>query len=219
MYDEPVYQQPDYETALTLCAFERDEALAWAQRWRHAFQGSLALLAVAVLGLVYVGLQPKTKPYYIVEQADGRARVLGPAPETWNPRQETIKEHLRQFVTTLRRVSTDKKLMADDWSEEGIYAHVTARGRKSLNEYAEQYRPLQSKEIVDVQILSVLPRTDKTYEVRWVEKRHNHRLELQSTQAYRGLCTWTKQEPTTEAEIQRNSLGIFIDQCFNWEKE
>lgn len=202
-----------YQTTQQWRADELGDAHARAQNWRYAFTCTLGLLAVAVLLLGYVGTLPHLKPYYVeIDTCTGQARVVGPAPERVTIRGESLKDQARTFVQQLRRVSSDKVLMGTDWSETGLYAHVTARGRQLLNQQVLEHNPLAAKDLTMVEVLPMLAASERTLDVRWIETRYSLKGERLESHPYRGIFTWTQQEPKTKEEIDHNPLRIFWDQ-------
>lgn len=202
-----------YHAAQQWRADELGDANARATNWRHAFTCTLVLLTMAVLLLGYVGTLPHLKPYYIeVDAASGRARVVGAAPERVTVRWESLKAQARQFVEQLRRVSSDKVLMRADWSETGLYAHVTPRGRQLLNQQATDHNPLIAREFVMIEVQRMLASTGRSLDIRWVETRYSPTGDRLDTHTFSGLFTWMQEEPKTEEALSHNPLGIFWDQ-------
>src|SRR5437870_4181737 len=93
-------------------------ALAHARNWRLATFGSLLLVALATLGLVYLGAQPKTVPHIIEVDRLGAAHYVGPAGQTardYRPSEASLRYHLRRFIDDVRAVSSDPAVVKRNW--------------------------------------------------------------------------------------------------------
>lgn len=194
-------------------ADELGEAKARATNWRYTALLALGGMVLFGIGNIYQSTLPRYKPYYVeIDTCSGRARVVGRAPEQVTLRAESLKDQARQFVEQLRRVSSDKVLMGADWSETGLYAHVTARGRQLLNQQVTTQNPLLVREMVMIDVQRILPVSPRSLDMRWVETRYSPAGERLDTHTWSGIFTWTQQEPKTEEELSRNPLGVFFDQ-------
>jgi|ERR1043166_354553 type IV secretion system protein VirB5 len=193
------------------------DVLAHAAKSHGLVYGAGILLLCSILGNIYQGTLPHWKPYYIIEDsASGAMRVLGPAPEHYDPSQATIKRDLREFVETLRGISTDKALMRQRWTL--AFGRVTSTGRKHLDEYFAQRKPLEQRAPILIEVLRLLPRTAHVWDVRWVEVVHNDKGERLTQETYSGLFTVEIREPRTEDQMQANPAGIWMQE-WTWSKE
>jgi type IV secretory pathway TrbF-like protein len=201
-------------------ADELGERTVIARSWRvHAYCGD-ALLLVALCVIGWLAMQPKLVPVYIeVETASGRMRALGSGEQGYTLRQETIKKELREFVEVIRRVSPDKYLMQKQWKE--VFTKVTPHGYRVLSAYASAMNPLAIEGEVRVEILRVLPQSERTYDIRWTETTHSDGGTQLEQATYSGLFTWVARDTTRSVSVEEltaNPAGIYLD-AWSWSKE
>jgi type IV secretion system protein VirB5 len=73
-------------------------------------------------------------------------------------------------------------------------------------------------EMVSVEIKSVMPQTDSTWQVDWVETvRDRKGVTVSDPIRMRALVTVYVAPPTTEEQMRKNPLGIFV-RDFSWTK-
>jgi type IV secretory pathway TrbF-like protein len=196
---------------------ELGEMAVQKANWRYMAFGVLGLLALSILGNIYLGSLPKMVPAYVeVDTMTGGMRVVGPAPQEYDLRESTVKKELREFVEVLRRISTDVPLMQLHWTR--LFHHVTPRGHKLLAAYATERNPLAQKDPVAVEVLRVLRQSEFTWDVRWQETTYSAKGEQKSSATYSGLFTWERQLPTTLDALTMNPSGILLD-SWSWSKE
>ena len=88
-----------------------------------------------------------------------------------------------------------------------------------LNAFAKANDPFANAgtQAVNVEIVSVLPRSPHTYQVQWRETQFNAGTSS-ATEAWTGLFTTKVVAPKNEAELRANPLGIYITE-FQWSRE
>jgi type IV secretory pathway TrbF-like protein len=210
------------DTPFTLARQYRAEELGAMAAQRTWWQGMcLALLGLLMLALGIIAyqvmLRQRTPIKVLYVEVNGPdVRLVGPAPDHYAPQYPALAAVMRMFVKVLRRVSTDKVLMAQDWLD--IYSYVTPAGHKALDRYVTTTQPLLRKDPVTVEVQRVLPRTATTYDIRWVEQVVTTRGEVGEPQTYSGLFTFKHVEPTREDVARKNPLGIYLD-TWSFDKE
>jgi type IV secretory pathway TrbF-like protein len=185
------------------------EAIAHRNWWRLATFVALAIAGSSMLGNVYLGSLPKLVPYPI--RWDSAAGTMQPVGLAVNAGQEpiTIRLWLREFVTTLHGISTDKELMRQQWNV--AMTRTTKEGKARLVEHEAKVKPLKQQEPVKVQVLHMLRQTQRTWDVRWQETRYSaDDGSPRSTETYRGLFTFQQRPPRTQEELEYNPAGIFF---------
>lgn len=109
---------------------------------------------LATLGALYLGSLPKHIPWPI--RWDSSTGEMQPLALALHAGEEdiTIRYWLREFVTTLRRVSSDKEWMQKQWNI--TMARLTKEGKVRFVAYEAQVKPLQQQEHVKVEVLQML---------------------------------------------------------------
>ena len=196
---------------------ELGEMAVQKANWRYMAFGALGLAALLGLGNLYQATLPRMIPHYVeVDTSSGNMRIVGPTPQQYDLRQETVKKELREFVEVLRRISTDLPLMQMQWTR--LFHHVTPRGHKLLGAYATERNPLAQKDPVMVEVLRILPQSATTMDIRWIETTYSSKGEQKSIATYSGLFTWERQVPTTMDALAFNPSGILLHE-WSWSKE
>ncbi|MEC9487772.1 MAG: conjugal transfer protein TrbF [Prosthecochloris sp.] len=142
-------------------------AVVQARNWRLATFATLVFVALpSVLGMVYLGAQPKAVPHIVEVAPDGSAAYRGQAGVSWSeyqPGEASVKYHLSRFVHDTRMISADRAVVKRNWLD--AYNLVTQSAANTLNEYARQYDPFQRalKERVSVQVLSMVQMSEKSW--------------------------------------------------------
>src|SRR5947209_13521451 len=72
-------------------------------------------------------------------------------------------------------------------------------------------------DIVAVEVNSVLPTSDRTFEVEWVETTRDLYGKVKAADRFKGSFTVAISPPTEERQIRTNPLGIYVTQA-SWAK-
>lgn len=200
-------------------ADEYGERVVIARNWRyHAFAGDFLLLVA--LGIIfYLVLRPRDIVYIERDLTTGGMQVLATGVRPPTLREETIKKELRDFVQTIRRVHEAKALMQHEWTQ--AFLKVTPRGYRQLAAYASIMNPLAIEGEIKVEILSILARDERAYDIRWKETVVNKDGVQVKQQGYRGLFMWVPRDTTKPVSLDAltaNPSGVELD-TWSWEDE
>jgi type IV secretion system protein TrbF len=184
------------------------DAIARAYSWRLAAFASLALAAIAVLGVVYIGAQPKTKPYVVALDKLGEPIAFARPAAGGAVAQRIVQAQVASWVWNARNVLSDPT--AEKTLLRKVYAMAGVDAAGFLNLYYAAHPPFGDFSVA-VTITSVLPTSENTWQVSWDEQR----IENGQPQA---IAHW-KGEITTGIDAQLaenprvlldNPLGIFV---------
>jgi type IV secretory pathway TrbF-like protein len=193
---------------------ELGEAAVQRANWRYAFFGALGLAALLTLLLFYTVSLPRKVPVPIVVYNDsGDVRVVQEAWHTFVPPSTAYVAQLRKDIVILRTITLDKEAMRQQHVE--ARTRMTLQGKKQYNQYEKDRKPFDQKEPVTVDILSSLPDSGLTWDVRWRETTYSHKVEIEH---WRGRFTFVKAVPQNDAERYATPLGLFLD-SWAWSKE
>lgn len=204
-----------------LAAREADESRfgSFAAResiWRYcAFLfGAIALGSVATNA--WMVQQPKQVPWPILYDSLGRVMAAGFDQQVTDKQMLLLKRTVMQdLVINLRSVTTDG--IAQKGYVDRVYAHLAegSPAQHFVNEYYSADPPFQraSKEIVGVEVKSVLPISDKTYMVEWIETTRDLYGAITKAEQWKGSFTVAVSTGTDEKIARLNPLGMFIVQC------
>lgn len=89
---------------------------------------------------------------------------------------------------------------------------MTPKGAGFLSSWAKTHDPFEGvgREAVHVEVLNVVGRSPRTFDLQWREKRYLNG-QLTGTERWRALITVKIEPPRTEAELLKNPLGVKIE--------
>src|SRR5689334_15950843 len=126
---------------------------------------------VAVGGVIRVATRTHIVPFVVAMDSLGRTVAAGSAEEASAADDRLKRATLFNWVEDLRTVTIDG--IAQRKAIDRVYAHI-ASGAESQAFISEFYRsaPPQKRaasETVSVEVRSVLPTSERTFEVEWIE--------------------------------------------------
>ena len=191
--------------------------------------GLLGLLTglAGVGGMIHIGSQSKFGPYVIEVDKLGQTLPVSVADKAAPADPRIVSSLLARAITLARMVTPDVVVQRNAIFE--LYASLDSSDPAALKmqEYLgsdSDTSPFKraAKETVDVQITSVIPQSDETWQVDWMETvRARGDGSIISRFRMRALVRIYVVPPTnrtSEEQIRKNPLGIFI-RDFNWSKQ
>jgi type IV secretion system protein TrbF len=183
-----------------------------AQHWRVA--AVLALLVALAEAVVILGVatRPKTVPYIVAVDSLGRVVSSG-AVERSTPVDRRMKTaELTRWIQDLRGVTNDG--LAQRGAIDRVYAMIGS-GTAAQTLVTEFYRANQpferaNKETVQVDVNTVLPTTEHTYEVDWTETARDLGGGVISVARWKAVLTVAVNPPSDETVLQVNPFGLFV---------
>jgi type IV secretion system protein VirB5 len=196
------------------------DLLTRAKNWRAAaFLCSLIAL-VATGGLVASSLRSHITTYIVAVDKQGHVVDSGVADQSAVVDDRLKRAALYEWVTNLRSVSVDA--LAQRRAIDRVYSMI-ASGSPAQIQISDFYRndpPSRRAEtqVVEVQVQVVLPTSDKTYELEWVETARSLSGQVQGEPVrWRGAFTLAINPPQDEKMARINPLGIYVMRA-NWSR-
>ena len=184
--------------------------------------GRLTGLA-GVGGMIHIGSQSKFVPYVIEVDKLGQTLPVSVADKAAPADPRIVSSLLARAITLARMVTPDVVVQRNAIFE--LYASLDSSDPAALKIGSDSdTSPFKraAKETVDVQITSVIPQSDETWQVDWMETvRARGDGSIISRFRMRALVRIYVVPPTnrtSEEQIRKNPLGIFI-RDFNWSKQ
>jgi type IV secretion system protein VirB5 len=174
---------------------------------------------VAVGGVIRLSTKSHIVPFVVAMDSLGRTAAAGTAEET-TPMDDRLKRAtLFSWVEDLRTVTIDG--IAQRKAIDRVYAHI-ASGAQAQAFISEFYRadPPQkraSSETVSVEVHSVLPTSERTFEVEWVETTRDLYGAVKAQDQWKAAFSIAVNPPTDERTARINPLGIYITNA-SWGK-
>lgn len=191
-----------------------------AARWRMAALGATATALALAIGLAIAANHPAPAPLIVRVDSNGAASVVGRAGATdFQAGPSEFRFFLSNWIKLVRAVPLDPVVIKDNWNN--AYAFMTPAAANKLNAWArEPGSPLSNvgSSTTQIQIESVLPVSQNSYQARWQETRYTDSGAIKDVSTW--TCTFTVKviPPTDDAEAYRNPMGLFIDD-FNWNRD
>jgi type IV secretion system protein VirB5 len=192
-------------------------AVLSARAWRTTAFAALALAGALALALTCVALQKRSFVHVVEVSPEGQVLSVRAADGAWSPSEAQIAYHLGRFVRLTRSLPTDGVVLRENWLE--AYRFLTPQAAAQLTEIARTDDPFLSLGRVGrtVHIRSVIARSDRAWEVSWVERAANA-SGASDPQVYTGVFTVTTRRPRNADDIANNPLGLLISD-FSWSRE
>ncbi|MDK2126636.1 VirB8/TrbF family protein [Parachitinimonas caeni] len=191
--------------------------ISQARNWRLCAIISCLTTLASVVGLAYIGAQNKIVPYVVQVDKNGVATASGAADKAQAADERVVKAYIGRFITDMRTVSPD--LVAEKAGIERVYSMISngSPALVKLNEHFQKNNPftIVANSMVAIEITSVLPITEKTWQVEWNEIIRDRRGELTANNKMRASITIEVTPPKDEKLLLVNPLGIYITDL-NW---
>jgi type IV secretory pathway TrbF-like protein len=188
------------------------EMITRAKNWRFiAMLSAMATLA-SVAGIVMLSARSKVVPFVVAIDSLGRTVAAGPAEETTTTDEKLKKAVLFTWIEDVRLVTTDP--FAQRKAIDHVYAHL-AMGSEAQAFVTAFYRAdtpqkRSQTQTVSIDVKSVLPNSNRTYEIEWIETTHDLNGGILATDHWKGSFTIAINPPTEERLMRINPLGIYI---------
>lgn len=185
-------------------------SLAHARNWRRIAVANLALAAFLGAGWWVQAERAVVKPF-VVEVSDwGQTQKITAIGGRYEPTEAQVSHALANWVRDVRSKSIDPIVIRQNWLR--AYDYVTPKAAGFLNSWAQTHDPFAEvgREAVNVEILNVVRRTARTYDLQWRETRFVNGQQA-GAERWRALITVDVQPPKTEAELMKNPLGLKIE--------
>ena len=176
-----------------------------------------ALLAVVctalIVAILVVASYPKSQGYVIEIAPDGSASMNSDAItllEKWDAKEQTIQHFLGEFITELRTVSSDAQIVTTNIDK--LYRRVTGNAADAATKWLKETNPKSrlKSETVTVKIASILPLSDRTYQIDFRETVWSSSRTLKSDKHYRCVAHTQIYIPRTKEQATYNPIGLYV---------
>jgi len=183
-----------------------------AKNWRLMAFGVLGVCLVQTVGLVVMATQNKLVPYVVQVDKLGSAVPVARADQMGKTDERVVKALLARFISDARGVVSDG--IAQRQMIDRTYA-MLSNGTRALSIVNEFYKgdPPYSRAAtsgVTTEISSVIPVTEKTWQVEWEETTRSTSGAIINKLRWKANLTLAFNPPTNERQIRVNPIGLFI---------
>jgi type IV secretion system protein VirB5 len=190
-----------------------------AKNWRTmaALSGFIALLATS--GLILLSLRSHVVPFIVLVDNLSRPVASGIAEQASGNDDRLKRASIFTWIENLRLVTADG--VSQRRAIDRVYAEI-ANGTAAQTFISDFYRadPPSKRaqtETVSVDVNSVLPTSDRTYEVEWVETTRDLYGAVKATDRWKGSFSVVINPPKDERQVRVNPVGLYVTNA-SWAK-
>lgn len=196
------------------------------QTWQVIGILSLLIALAGVGGVIHIGSQSKFIPYVVEVDKLGQTVAAGPVAAAAKADPRVVHASVAEFIGDARIVTPDVALQRKAVFR--VYAKLspndpaTAKMNEWLNGHPEA-SPFKraEKEMVSVEIKTVLPQSPDTWQVDWVETSRDRQGTLKgppvTMRALVTVYTADVSSQTTDEQLRNNPMSVFV-RDFSWSR-
>ena len=195
-----------------------------ANSWQVVALISLLVALASVGGMIHIGSQSKFIPYIVEIDKLGNYGAVGPINPSYKANTRVLQREVAEFIENARMVTPDVALQRS--AVYRVYSKLTPNdpATQKMNEWlngTEESSPFKraAKEMVSVEIQTVLQQTQDTWQVDWVETLRERSGAIKGAPLnMRALITVyiaDTSSSTNEETMRKNPLNIYI-RDFTW---
>ncbi len=222
--DEQVLDDNPYLNAQRTLNEHNGAIINSRQMWQATALLALLVAIGSVGGIIYIGSQSRFIPYVVEVDQLGQSNAVRRADRAREADGRVVRATIAAFVRDMRMVSFDKHVQNEViWRVFALLQSSDPAASKITGYMTDPLtHPSKRAEThsIGVEIQSVLQQTAETWEVNWTEKVWDRQGIRVEQYRMRGLITVyivPLTTATTEEEIRRNPLGIFV-RDFTWSR-
>jgi type IV secretion system protein VirB5 len=184
--------------------------LAHARNWRRLAFANLLLAGFLAGGWWMQSQKAVVKPFVVEVASWGQTQKITPISDRYDPNAAEVGYALAEWIRDVRAKSIDPIVIRQNWMK--AYDLVTPKAASFLNAWAQSHDPFAQvgQEAVGVEVLNVVRRTERTYDLQWRETRYVNGQQAGQAR-WRALITTKVEPPRNEAELMKDPLGIKIE--------
>jgi type IV secretion system protein VirB5 len=195
------------------------EFISRARNWRTMAAISALVALVATCGMVWQAARSRVIPFVVLVDSLGRPIASGLAEQSSAGDDRLRRAVIQDWIENVRLVTTDS--IAQRRAIDHVYAYI-ASGTSAQAFISDFYRddpPFKRAQTgtVSVEVKTVLPTSDRSFEVDWVETARDLFGSVKSTDHWKGSFTIALNSPTEERQARINPLGIYVTAA-SWAK-
>jgi type IV secretion system protein VirB5 len=195
------------------------EFITRARNWRTMAVISAFVALIATGGMLWQSARSRVIPFVVLVDSLGRPIASGLAEQASVGDDRLRRAVIQDWIENVRMVTTDG--IAQRRAIDHVYAYI-ASGTNAQAFISDFYRsgpPFKRAQTgtVSVEVKSVLPTSDRTFEVDWIETARDLFGGVRSTDHWKGSFTIALNAPTEERQARVNPLGLYVTAA-SWAK-
>jgi type IV secretion system protein TrbF len=189
------------------------------RNWRLMAILSALIALASVGGVIHLSNRSRIVPFVVAIDSLGRTVAAGNADQTAPVDDRLRRATLFNWVEDLRTVTTDG--IAQRKAIDRVYAHIAGGGQAQafISEFyrADPPQKRATTETVSVEVRSVLPTSERTFEVEWTETTRDLYGAVKGQDHWKGAFTIAVNPSTDERMARVNPLGLYVTNA-SWGK-
>lgn len=194
--------------------------IAQTKMWRGVALTSLLIAAASVGGVIYFAGHNKLIPYVVEVNDNGKALDVYQSDRMQPMDRRVIRAQIGQFIQDLRSVSSDVAVQRR--AVERAYAHLSGDmpAYTAVNEWFRKNIPFEraTDETVVIEVRQVLPLSENTWRVEWVERARARNGESMPETRWTGTATVVTGGAVKAETMLYNPTGLYIKE-FDWSRD
>jgi len=174
-------------------------SIAHARNWRRIALANLALAAFLGAGWWVQADRAVVRPF-VVEVSDwGQTQRITALEGRYEPTEAQTGYALAQWIRDVRSKSIDPIVIRQNWLR--AYDLLSPKASSFLNDWAQANDPFAEagREAVNVEVLNVVRRSERTFDLQWRETRFVNGRQAGAAR-WRALITVAHRPPRNEAD-------------------
>jgi len=183
-----------------------------AKNWRTMATLSALVALLATSGVVWLSVRSHVVPFVVLVDSLSRPVASGIAEQASGNDDRLKRASIFTWVENLRLVTTDG--VSQRRAIDRVYAAI-ANGTAAQTFVSDFYRadpPAKraQTETVSVEVTSVLPTSDRSYEVEWAETTRDLYGAVKSAERWKGSFSVVINPPRDERQARVNPVGLYV---------
>lgn len=194
--------------------------IAQAKQWRITALAALGVALVAVFGVAYIGAQARIVPYVVEVNKLGEQVGVTRADLARHNDPRIVKAQLGRWIVNWRSVTPDVAVQKRQVLEMYSYLSNGDPATVALNTYMQENSPFSrsATETVTVDLENILPLSGESWQIDWLETVRSRQGVVTQTKRWRASVTPAFRPPSTEQDILKNPLGLFVKEL-SWSQQ
>lgn len=188
--------------------------------WRGVAITSLVIAAISVGGVVHFASQNKLIPYVVEINSEGDTLQVYQSDKMLPADRRVVRAQLAQFIQDVRSVSSDVAVQRR--AIERAYAHMSGDlpAYTAINTWFRQNVPFERArdETVAVEVRQVLPLSENTWRIEWVERPRARSGEALPATRWTGTASIATGGDVDSRTIMFNPTGLYVRE-FDWSRD
>ena len=183
-----------------------------ARNWRTLAIICAVTTLVATGGLMWLSAHSRIVPFVVLVDNLGRPLASGVAEQATVNDDRLKRASVLAWVGDLRLVTSDG--VAQRKAIDHVYAQIASgsQAQAFVSDFYRSIPPFKRAQIetVSIDVNSVLPTSDRTFEVDWVETTRDLYGAVKATDRWKGSFSIALNPPTDERLARINPLGVYV---------